>query len=157
GALYDLAATRARRWRPAAISAAVLGGALFFGHIRIKQMEARIAAAPHLKVGMVQGNVGFDEKGYEHPELGINQPQDLQRLSGELEADGADLLVWTESSYPYWIPRTWTTDLSSHPIRWANQRDRTPLFHVPLVLGAVTYTPGHEEDEDPYNSALLEQ
>jgi apolipoprotein N-acyltransferase len=157
GAIYDVATTKGVRWKPAAISAAILGGSLLFGHIRIKQMEARAASATHIKVGLVQGNVGFDEKGYEHPGLGAHQLGDLQRLSAELEHDGADLVVWTESSYPYWIPRTATEDRSTHPIRWSDPLGRSALFHVPLVLGAVTYNPGHEYDEDPYNSALLEQ
>jgi apolipoprotein N-acyltransferase len=156
GAIYDVASTRGVRWKPAAISAAILGGALLFGHVRIKQMEARIASAPHIKVGLVQGNVAFDEKGYEHADLGVKQLGDLQRLSAELEREGADLVVWTESSYPYWIPRTVTEDRSNHSIRWSDPIARTPIFKAPLVLGAVTYTPGHELDEDPYNSALME-
>ena len=40
-------------------------------------------------IGVVQGNIPFDEKGYKRPDLAPSQLRDLQRVSGELEAKGA--------------------------------------------------------------------
>jgi apolipoprotein N-acyltransferase len=54
GALYDLATSRARRWRPAAAAAAVLVAALVYGHVRIGQAKATAEAATKIKVGVVQ-------------------------------------------------------------------------------------------------------
>src|ERR1051325_5357832 len=68
GALYDLlAALRARRagqvveWkraaRPALATAALLLAVLGYGWLRMHQIDARRAAAPKVKAGLVQANV----------------------------------------------------------------------------------------------------
>jgi apolipoprotein N-acyltransferase len=96
---------------------------------------------------VVQGNIPFDEKGYKHPELAPRQLRDLQRVSAELEQQGADLIVWSESSYPFAVPREQETDFPEQ----ARVRVRRG-FTRPLVFGAIT----SPEDEEAlnYNSAL---
>src|SRR5262249_48242545 len=71
GALYAL--LRARRWRPAAAAAGIVALALVYGEMRIRQTELAVARAPTAKIGLVQGNVPFNEKGYEHPDLAEKQ------------------------------------------------------------------------------------
>lgn len=165
GAIYDAIAERTvrRRALPAAGAALAVTAALVFGYVRIAQIDDQRAAAPGLVVGVVQGNVGFDEKGINNPQLAAQQLGDLQRLSRELAAGSgpvvdrfgapmaepapADLIVWTESSYPYMIDRNLTGDVDeTHPGRIRRG------FDTPLIFGAVTSTRGAEY---PYNTALM--
>src|SRR5438132_714324 len=65
-ALYEaLAAWRGKQALPVrrlALAAAVLGLALGYGQLRIRQVEARRQAATKVKVGLVQANIGITEK-----------------------------------------------------------------------------------------------
>jgi apolipoprotein N-acyltransferase len=150
GALYDVLS--ARRWRPAAVAAGVVALALAYGEMRIRQTEARIARAPTVQVGLVQGNVPFNEKGYEHPELAEKQLADLKAQSMALEQAGADLIVWAETAFPWALPR----DLHAEPVPPGLRTDRSRgrLFKAPLLFGALTFDRG-EPGKDPYNSAIL--
>jgi apolipoprotein N-acyltransferase len=151
GAIYDVLTEKRRRRRllPAAAAAATLVAALGFGMIRMAQIDARRAEAPKIKVGVVQGNIGFDEKGVETPKLRAQQLADLQRMSGELERAGAQLIMWSESAFPYRISRDATHDQSPQsPARIRRG------FDAPLLLGAITYQPD-DPDGYPYNSALM--
>jgi apolipoprotein N-acyltransferase len=172
GAIYDVITLPARRKR--VIVAAAAGGVLLlafvYGEIRIRQMSARHAAAPKIKVGLVQPNVAFNEKDSGNPAVGHQQMRDLQDRAAELEAQGADLIVWPEASYPDWLDRKTQRDwrpedllrrppepLPHKPIRWAvvrrdGQLQLEPRFSTPLVMGAVTMTDG---DRYPHNSALM--
>jgi apolipoprotein N-acyltransferase len=151
GAIYDVAS--ARRYRPAIASAAVLVAALVYGHVRIGQFQSAAASARTIQVGMVQGNIPFNEKGYEHPQLAKKQLADLKQKSVELEAAGADLILWTETAFPYALPR----DLDHEPpIGIRSNRvngEHIPIFKTPLIFGALTYDP--QVDRDPYNTAIL--
>ncbi len=147
GALYDLWERRRAAWRPAAAAALAIAAALIYGHVRIGQVDAARAAAQKLNVGVVQPNVSFDQKGINKPEFAQGQVADLQACSAELERRGADLIVWTESGFPYWVSRTMKNDLPE------KSRGRIRRgFSVPLFMGAVTESPS---DEYPHNSALM--
>jgi apolipoprotein N-acyltransferase len=113
------------------------------------QVDAARAAATKLKVGAVQGNIPFDLKGINRRDLAHSQLEDLQAESAKLEREGAELLLWTESSYPYHVPRDQPGDFPEE----SEGRIRRG-FHVPLILGAVTLDPAHL-DKPPYNSALM--
>lgn len=150
GALYDLAtAPGRRRFLCAAGGALLLAATLGFGYMRMAQIDARRQQAPKLSIGLVQGNISFDEKGLASPALAAAQLGDLQRQSAALERQGAQLLVWTESAYPYFLARDATEDLpAATPYRI--RRD----FTAPLVIGAVTQDT-RDADAYPHNSALL--
>jgi apolipoprotein N-acyltransferase len=115
-------------------------------------------------VGVVQGNVAFDEKGYEHPDLADRQLLDLQMQSQQLEKAGADLIVWTESAFPYLIPRKATHESTVRGVRTRivgddASRQRVKMFNAPLIFGAVTYEQkpdgSFDPDLDPFNSAIM--
>jgi apolipoprotein N-acyltransferase len=156
---------------PLAGAAGFLAVALIFGFVRMSQIDARRADAPGVIVGVVQGNVGFDETGHRNRELAPRQLKQLQVLSAKLEKGeiagvdrfgnplseprGADLIVWTESSYPYSLPR-WLTDPSQGgtdlPMNNSHRVKRG--FTAPLIFGAITRNFDNYEDY-PWNSALM--
>src|SRR5678816_4770030 len=96
--LYEI--YRKTPWRKLAPALLLLAGNLVYGQIRLHQVAAARDAAPKIKVGVVQANIGIHEKF--HPDLAANQLIRHQQLSVELVKQGADLLVWPESSYPYY-------------------------------------------------------
>ena len=63
-----------------------------------------------MTVGVVQPNVAYNLKGVRHPELAQAQLAALQEQSRELTSAGAELIVWSETSYPYALPRAFTSD-----------------------------------------------
>ena len=147
GAIYDVATRRRAALKPALVAVGILAASLVYGAVRIHQVDAARAAAPKIDVGVVQPNVAFDMKGVNRPEYARNQVADLQACSAKLEQQGADLVVWTESGFPYWVGRDLKYDKpedNRHRIRRG--------FTVPLLMGAVTASP---DDEYPHNSALM--
>jgi apolipoprotein N-acyltransferase len=155
GALYDVATGAGRRrWLPAAVAGGVMAVVLVFGYVRMSQIDDRRAEAVPLTIGVVQGNIPFDEKGNENPNLAARQLQDLQLMSARLEDQGAELIVWSESSYPYFIPRY---DIGTEQARdfAPNSRYRVRRgFDAPLIFGAITYRP-EDPDDYPFNTALM--
>ena len=151
GGLYDLLVaprgTGRRRALPLAAAAGALALALVYGFVRMHQVDAARAEAPTIEVGVVQGNIPFDEKGTKRRDLAPGQLRELQKVSAELEKQGADLIVWSESSYPYWVPRDQENDFPE-----ASRIRVRRGFEKPLVFGAITTS---ENDDDlNYNSAL---
>lgn len=147
GAIYDLLANRRRAVFPALASALVLAAALLYGHLRIKQVDTLIAAAPKLLVGVVQPNVAYNLKGVMHPEQAQAQLAALQEQSQKLAAAGAELIVWSETSYPHVLRRDLASDFpagSRFTIRSG--------FNTPLLIGALTRS---RPEIHAHNSALL--
>jgi apolipoprotein N-acyltransferase len=145
GALYDVISesTGKRRIGCAAGAAVCVAAVLGFGAWRLQKVAEQRAAAAKVRVGVVQSNIALD------PHLARPAGEivrDLQDVSGQLEGEGAQLLMWPESSFPYWIPRALDRDPGG--VRRG--------FTVPVVFGAITFNPGVERgDGYPYNSALL--
>ncbi|WP_428266550.1 apolipoprotein N-acyltransferase [Haliangium sp.] len=150
GGLYDLLQAGPWRRRLACAGAAVtlLGLVLCYGWVRIAAIDARRAQAPTARVGLVQANFALDRRG-RSPDLTPTQALgELQRVSAELEARGAELLVWPEAAYPYALPHDLGSDLASDsPYRVRRG------FRAPLVLGAITRT--QDPNDYPYNSVFL--
>ncbi len=83
--------------RFAGVVAAILALQMLYGGIRIAQIDAEVAAAPTVQVGVVQANIGIYTKTDQSSLL-----QNLllhQELSAELEAQGAELIIWPETAY----------------------------------------------------------
>jgi apolipoprotein N-acyltransferase len=127
-----------RRYRKLDQQAAAFTGGLLvlvlgYGLIRIAQVEAEIEAAPKFTVGVVQGNMSIREMSV--PKHRLRVLADQQRVSAELEREGAQLVVWGETAYPnsrVFHRRSQHEPPPDHP--WHVRRG----FSIPVIVGAVT-------------------
>lgn len=93
-------AWRSRRdapWRHVGVAAGLLALMLGYGAVRMPMVERAADAAPTLRIGMVEADIGIDMKGQD--EALAENLLTHQRLSAELEADGADLIIWPETAF----------------------------------------------------------
>ncbi len=156
-------------WITVALVAATLG----YGAVQISRYDAAAEAAPHLRIGLVEGDVGIFER--EPADRRRNHLLIQQNLSAELEAEGAELIVWPESGYrAQYLPR----DAKGFPPAKTplvktyrdDVRQGTPYadrdlpmrgFRTPLLFGSTTVrpSPGPRWEGDinkiPYNTAWL--
>jgi apolipoprotein N-acyltransferase len=102
--LYELSLAHKNRRierRSVAIVAALWTAVLLYGGYRMREVDERAAAAPKIRVGLVQTNMGLTEKR-DDPREGLNrhieQSLDLQRK------EKIDLLVWPESAFGWFLP-----------------------------------------------------
>lgn len=148
GAIYDVMSGSRRRRVIVVASGAILMATVGYGYLRTRQFAQKRALAPKIKVGIVQPNAStFADGGNQI--LAERKIADLQSRSAELEAAGADLIVWPESSYPRWLSRQSAGDRpESDPLRIKRG------FATPLVFNATTYNPPLSTAH-PYNSAFL--
>jgi apolipoprotein N-acyltransferase len=147
GALYD-ALTDPRTARcPLLSAAAILAAALIFGAVRMRQIDERLAHAPHLKIGLVQPNFAYTIDGEFSRDEALRELAALQEQTRRLEHAGAQLVVWSEGSYPVALPRDFKADFGSDSLAMIRRGITTPL-----VIGAMTYDSVHD---DAFNSALL--
>ena len=103
GALYELCAAwhsgEARRSAVAVAGCVAL--ALVYGAVRMPQVERAAQGAPHLRVGIVQPNMGASAK-WSRPREGQRR---LVEASRALEASvRPDLIVWPETAYAAGLP-----------------------------------------------------
>jgi apolipoprotein N-acyltransferase len=128
-------------------AAALLGAALLFGVVRMRQVDDIVARAPRLKIGLVQPNFAYKVDGEFSRDEAVRQLAALQAESARLQHAGAQLLVWSEGAYPVTLPRDFAADLPPEAPGMIRRG-----FDVPVVLGADMYDPQHE---DAFNSAIL--
>jgi apolipoprotein N-acyltransferase len=157
GAVWDVVVEK--RFRPAVVTAVVLAAALGYGALRLSQVDAEQAKAPRLAVALLQGNVDFDQKGLENPDLAPRQLEAMQALAAKAEKEGAELVVWSETSFPYLLDRRIVEEPFGRPFRGiVPGTENTPKVTVPMILGAVTYDAdargGFDPKIPPYNSAF---
>ena len=151
GMIYDLIESRlwqkSWNWKPSAYGATILVAALIYGGIRMAQIDARWQEAPKVKAGVVQANIGIIEKG--RAGLAAEHLKLHHVVSRKLVQQGAELLIWPESSYPYMFYRHMESDWpQGHP--WRVMRD----LKVPLIFGVLTR--GQDPAEKyPYNTAFM--
>ena len=123
---------------------AAVGVTLFtvsYGAYRMAEVDARVAAAPSLTVGMPQVSMGIVEK-LEDPMRGLQMHIDMSR---ELEETvHPDLLIWPESAYTFFLPDGTT-----------NVKDSVmgPLS-TPLLFGGLQRRTV-DGDEKYYNTAFV--
>ena len=144
---------RARRLhRPALLMfVGTIVGAPTYGAIRMAQIDARIAESPKVRFGVVQGNFGITQWGRAAYKRIILRAQ--QEMSATLEAQGAEIILWGETAYPYSraLGRHEATDL---PL--SNPRRVRRGFTVPLIFGVVTADLSPETGSPfPWNSAMV--
>ncbi|HZX66343.1 MAG TPA: apolipoprotein N-acyltransferase, partial [Myxococcales bacterium] len=98
GAIADalLRTTSFRRaLAPLAIAIATLAAAFTYGALRIRAVERREEAAPQIRVGIAQPDVGEIEL-HKNPYASVLA---LTTQTAELSARGADLVIWPEVGY----------------------------------------------------------
>jgi apolipoprotein N-acyltransferase len=113
---------------------AVAGTALVLvvahGALRLRQVRARMDAAPAITVGIVQPNVDQSVKNRmrDHAEWILSR---LVPLTVDADRAGADLVAWPEATYPFYLP--------SSPSSLGTAQSGLPrLSRAHLLLGAVT-------------------
>ena len=147
GALYDVL-SRQGAWRSSAIAAGViLGAALIFGAVRMRQVDELAAAAPRLAIGLVQPNFAYSTDPELSPEEATRELTALQEQSLRLERAGAKLIVWSEGAYPVPLPREFTADFPADSPAMIRRG-----FKTPVVIGADTV---NSTTGDAYNTAML--
>ncbi len=113
---------------------AVLVVPRLWGLYRLSAIDAQIAAAPKVKVAIVQGNIDqkiknaakggqLDFGAYRDFVLGRYLP-----LSREADAAGVDVILWPEASYPGYLPL--------HPTQFPDVLG--PPLRAPVLIGGVT-------------------
>lgn len=147
GALYDLLSGDPRARGAVVAAAGVLAAALVFGFVRMRQVDALLAQAPRIKVGLVQPNFAYSADSDFSREEALRQLNALQEQSRRLEHAGAELLVWSEGSYPVALPRDFSADFPPDSAAMISRG-----FSVPVLIGANTV---ESDAADAYNSAIL--
>jgi apolipoprotein N-acyltransferase len=147
GALYDAWESPRRARLPLISAAAVLASALIFGAVRMRQIDELIARAPQLKIGLVQPNFPYTIDGEFSRDEAVRQLAALQEQTRRLGREGAEVVVWSEGSYPAALPRDFNADYASDSMAMIRRGIETPV-----VIGADTYDSSHDA---AYNSALL--
>lgn len=148
-ALLNAAVFTAWLWwrdrRRAALTGAVAAVALLaawgYGRARIGGLDAEIAAAPALRVGIVQGNLGVQEKG---DDARRDHRHYLEQSRALLAEGPVDLLVWPETVYARGLR-------GPLPVRGDLIRDD---LAVPLLFGGVLVR-GDSGRRQTFNAALL--
>ena len=107
------------------LTAAALGLSTVYGVLRIGQVEANVAAAPMLRVGIVQVNMGIFQKRSEANEGHRRHVEQSLVLE---EEGNLDLIVWPESAYVDFLPRT---------VPWNGNRIRRQL-QTPIIFGGLS-------------------
>jgi len=98
-----------------------------------------------IKIGIVQVNMGIYEK-FDQPGEGLRRHREQ---SAEVQAQGAELIVWPESGYNYGIPDGVTN------VNFVNPPVMTGI-HTPVLFGGVRVVGGDGRGtRKPYNAAFL--
>lgn len=121
---------------------------LAYGTVRIHQVDEARQHAEKLRVGVVQANVGIHEKFV--PGLREQQHALHLSLSQQLSSQGAELILWPESSYPYAMARPVIGDF---PV--GDRRRVQNGFQTPIVFGALTVDRKGISDYDMFNTAIM--
>jgi len=147
GALYDVLVKAPSARRSAIAAAVILAAALGFGAVRMRQVDELIAHAPRLEIGLVQPNFAYTNDGDFSREEALHELAALQEQSRRLVQAGAQLVVWSEGSYPVALPRDFSADFSPDSPAMIRRG-----FATPVLFGANTF---ESEESDAFNSALL--
>jgi apolipoprotein N-acyltransferase len=137
--------------RAALATGLLLLATLAYGAAHLREVRARMASAPRLKVGLVQGNINQAVKNrresYADFILGRFLP-----LTAEADRAGADLVAWPEATFPFLVPSDVQTFAGS-------RAGLQPLARAHLLLGAsaVTWREGPKGGRTPEvtNTAFL--
>lgn len=136
-----LLGARARPLPTWVLASVAVVAAWIYGASRITQVDHRMARAPTIRVGIVQGNLGVREKGNE---AALDHRRYLEQTRELLEGGDLDLVVWPETVH--------TRGLRG-PLPISGELVREDL-RVPLLFGAA-FVRGESGRRLAYNSALI--
>jgi apolipoprotein N-acyltransferase len=120
--------------------------ALVAGWCRGLHVQTIRQAAPHLRIGLVQPNVGIASVK-DRARNGRYYIATLRAETAEVAGKGAELIVWPESAWPYLFSRRLRNDYpAGHP--W----EFSPGLRVRLLVGVLSHDFG---TADVWNSAVL--
>ncbi|MGO9829945.1 MAG: apolipoprotein N-acyltransferase [Myxococcaceae bacterium] len=137
GALYEALRWRVAKERPLPRALlAVAGSVLVLGHLygawRVRRWDALIAAAPTVRVAVVQGNIDQKLKMVQGSRANTILGRYLPATAAA-DAAGAELVVWPEGSYPLAFP-TGVTSVEGAGLDGVLRRSR-------LLIGVDVYDP----------------
>jgi apolipoprotein N-acyltransferase len=121
--------------RAVAAAALAVAATLAYGYQHLAATRARMAAAPALTVGLVQGNIDQSVKNHraENADFIVGR---FTPLTLEAERRGADLVAWPEATYPWAVPPGLQTFQGAPGL--------PRLSRAYLLLGASTWAPSRE-------------
>jgi apolipoprotein N-acyltransferase len=131
---------------------AVWLGALVYGAVRTHQVDASIAGARPLRVGLVQGNLPLDLRD-DTAEKEEARVQAELRAHRSLEAAGADFVVWSEGALPVAFRKTRLEEEIVPRLRGAGPEGSPPA--VPTFVGAIVVEEAEAGGIRARNSAVL--
>ena len=154
---------RTSRRAPLVVAAIALAGPPSYGALRMHQVAHQRETAPAIAVGIVQPNVGIHDK--HDPRQHVDHLRQLRAMTAALEADGASLVVWPESSYPFPVHRGARRERGG-PLGLLSDGVRGPLIVGVLTTDGAPFTAAASDAEgrlagtftlgtgDRYNSAI---
>lgn len=122
--------------------ALAFGLTLFYGDVRIQEIESARIAAPTIRIGVVQPNISIEDK---HD--ASKAESNIRRLHADtmaLEREGADLIAWPETAFPFRL----------HHDIVGSRHDGSVLprgLRTPVLVGALTQG---REPCDRFNSVI---
>ncbi len=119
-----------------------------YGAWRIAAVDRLIETAPKLRIGVVQGNFGIFT--YTRSKMKRRILAEMQRVSAELAAEGAQVVTWGETAYPY---LSFGREENQHDLPENNYRRVRRGFDIPIIFGAVT-ADASGQNPYPWNSAF---
>ncbi len=139
-----LALLRPRRWHVLLAATAATALLVGYGLVRWPAVQAAIDAAPVVRLGLVQGNVGIREKG-DAAFFDINV-QKYRELSEPLQGE-VDVLIWPESVAQWWVP--------AYADRLTERENPFLELRTFLIFGGLAYAYDEDRRAERYNSAFL--
>ena len=133
-----------RRILPLAAAAAATAAVVLYGVVRLPAIDHAMAAAPTVRVGLVQGDVGIKEKG-DIRYFDVNLEK-YQQLSEDLQ-DKADVIVWPETVSQHWI------EVSTK--RLEGPENPFDDLRTHLIFGGLAFQMRGHDPPDEFNSAFL--
>lgn len=124
-------------------AAAAFALALIYGLVRLPMVDKQIEQARRMKVAIVQTNLGArDKEGRRDEFIRRHQEQTIEAIREHPEVE---LVVWPESAYNEWIPRT-VKNLGQQVTKGVPR---------PVIFGALTHGVLSKDVRETYNSAVL--
>jgi apolipoprotein N-acyltransferase len=116
---------RETTWAPAAVMLALIVAVAVWGSLRVGR-AALTYTGDAMRIGLIQGNVDQSDKWDEARAAAIFQ--DYLRMTRQAIREGAEMVIWPESSLPY--------RFEDDPAAAAQVRTLARQAHVPILFGS---------------------